>query len=180
MITPIKALSIKQPWAWAISRRAVTYAGKDVENRTWTTEYRGLLAIHASLTWDRAGGDSDMIWTAWGEYIRTTPDRRTASTTLDRRGAEFPTGAIVAVADLDQIHHSASCVRPAYLGEIHPFGPYKCSPWAVGGDGGMYHWRLANVRLLAEPVACTGRLSLWNLPDDVRDAVVEQLAATAR
>ncbi len=38
-----KALSIIQPWA-----SAITYAGKDVENRTWRTNYRGPIAIHAS------------------------------------------------------------------------------------------------------------------------------------
>src|SRR5690606_16078302 len=31
-------------WAWAIM-----HAGKDVENRTWTTPYRGRLRIHAGL-----------------------------------------------------------------------------------------------------------------------------------
>lgn len=38
----MKAISIQQPWAWAI-----LHAGKDVENRTWNTHYRGPLAIHA-------------------------------------------------------------------------------------------------------------------------------------
>lgn len=46
----MKALSIKQPWAWAI-----IYAGKDVENRTWHTDYRGPLLIHASKTFDHDG-----------------------------------------------------------------------------------------------------------------------------
>ena len=36
-------LSIRQPWAWAILN-----AGKNVENRTWRTSYRGELFIHAS------------------------------------------------------------------------------------------------------------------------------------
>lgn len=39
----MKALSVKQPWAWAI-----LFAGKDVENRVWRTHYRGPLVIHAS------------------------------------------------------------------------------------------------------------------------------------
>jgi hypothetical protein len=39
----MKALSIHQPWAWAI-----LHAGKDIENRTWPTRYRGPLLIHAS------------------------------------------------------------------------------------------------------------------------------------
>jgi hypothetical protein len=39
----MKALTIQQPWAWAI-----IHAGKQIENRTWKTRHRGLLAIHAS------------------------------------------------------------------------------------------------------------------------------------
>jgi hypothetical protein len=39
----MKALSIRQPWAWAIF-----YAGKRIENRTWSTNYRGPLLIHAA------------------------------------------------------------------------------------------------------------------------------------
>lgn len=36
------ALSIRQPWAWAI-----LHAGKRIENRTWQTLYRGPFLIHA-------------------------------------------------------------------------------------------------------------------------------------
>ncbi len=172
----MKAITIKQPWAWAITRRATTYAGKDIENRTWTTPYRGLLAIHAGRTWDHAGGDSDVIWKAWAEYVRTTPDRRAASTTLDHTGPEFPRGAIVAVADFQRLHHSVTCVRTGHLGHLHPDGPYSCSLWAIGGNGGMYHWELANVQALREPVACTGRLGLWDLTDEIEAAVRAQLA----
>lgn len=38
----IRALTVKQPAAWAIFHR-----GKDVENRPWATKYRGPLLIHA-------------------------------------------------------------------------------------------------------------------------------------
>ena len=34
---PVKALSIRQPWAWAI-----LHAGKDIENRDWGDWYPGL------------------------------------------------------------------------------------------------------------------------------------------
>lgn len=40
----MKALSIRQPWAWAI-----LLAGKDVENRSWATKFRGRVLIHAAL-----------------------------------------------------------------------------------------------------------------------------------
>lgn len=40
---PTTALSIRQPWAWAIIN-----AGKDIENRDWPTKFRGLVCIHAA------------------------------------------------------------------------------------------------------------------------------------
>lgn len=42
------ALSIQQPWAWAI-----LYLGKRVENRTWRSSFRGRIYIHAGLRFDK-------------------------------------------------------------------------------------------------------------------------------
>lgn len=42
-LLPIKCLTLRQPWAWA-----VVTGLKDVENRSWKTEYRGPLLIHAA------------------------------------------------------------------------------------------------------------------------------------
>ena len=44
-----KALSIKQPWAWAI------FHGKPVENRTRYSKYRGPLWIHVGAAFDYEG-----------------------------------------------------------------------------------------------------------------------------
>lgn len=41
----MKALSIRQPWAWLI-----IHAGKDIENRTWPSGLRGPVLIHAAKT----------------------------------------------------------------------------------------------------------------------------------
>ena len=46
----MKALSIRQPWAWLI-----VHGGKDIENRTWKTNYRGPVLIHASKTFEGVG-----------------------------------------------------------------------------------------------------------------------------
>jgi len=43
----MKAISIRQPWAWLI-----IYAGKDIENRKWKTSYRGPALVHASSWFD--------------------------------------------------------------------------------------------------------------------------------
>ena len=44
------AITIKQPWAWAIFE-----LGKDIENRTWISGYRGKLWIHAGKAYDKKG-----------------------------------------------------------------------------------------------------------------------------
>lgn len=45
----MKALSIRQPWAWLI-----LLAGKDIENRDWPTKLRGRILVHASKGMTRA------------------------------------------------------------------------------------------------------------------------------
>ena len=45
-----KAITIKQPWAWLI-----IHGTKDVENRTWYTDYRGPVFIHTSRLFDQDG-----------------------------------------------------------------------------------------------------------------------------
>lgn len=54
----MKALSIRQPWAWLIVN-----GYKDVENRNWKSSYRGTLLIHTGKT-------PDDIWREhFKEYI---------------------------------------------------------------------------------------------------------------
>jgi hypothetical protein len=49
----MRALSIRQPWAWLI-----LHAGKDIENRDWPTKFRGRVLVHASkgMTQDEWSG----------------------------------------------------------------------------------------------------------------------------
>ncbi|WP_336346556.1 ASCH domain-containing protein [Pseudomonas monsensis] len=44
----MKALSIRQPWAWLI-----LHGGKDIENRSWHTKFRGRFLVHASASCTR-------------------------------------------------------------------------------------------------------------------------------
>jgi hypothetical protein len=46
---PLRGLTVQQPWA-----DSIIYLGKDIENRTRRTTYRGLLLIHAGLRMDQA------------------------------------------------------------------------------------------------------------------------------
>ena len=46
----MKALSIRQPWAWLIVN-----GHKPVENRSWPTKYTGRLLIHAGQRFEQKG-----------------------------------------------------------------------------------------------------------------------------
>jgi len=46
------ALSVRQPYAWAI-----IHGGKDIENRTWHSDVRGPVLIHAARHWHAVGPD---------------------------------------------------------------------------------------------------------------------------
>ena len=67
----LKALSIRQPWAWLIVE-----GWKDVENRTWSTNFRGRFYIHASKTFDDAAYVDlrerrfDLPWPSKSEFCR--------------------------------------------------------------------------------------------------------------
>jgi hypothetical protein len=64
----VKALSIRQPWAWAI-----LHAGKRIENRDWRScHYRGPLLIHAAKGCTRQEYDDAVCDMAKHGLIYTT------------------------------------------------------------------------------------------------------------
>ncbi|OZF33174.1 hypothetical protein CH296_11095 [Rhodococcus sp. 14-2496-1d] len=139
----MKALTVQQPWAWAIM-----HGGKTIENRTQNWNYRGPLAIHAGNRFSKRGADSDLVHNAWhshGSYKYTPGDRDA-----------FVYGAILGVVDLVDVHPEAGC----------------CKPWGESSyveHGGrerkqIVHLVLENPRPLAEPYPCSGALGLWTPP----------------
>lgn len=56
----ITVLSVRQPWAWLLCENL-----KNVENRSWKTNYRGTLYIHAGKSFDW-----DALW--WMSLAVTT------------------------------------------------------------------------------------------------------------
>lgn len=48
-LSNLPILSIRQPWAWLIVN-----GYKDIENRTWSTQFRGKFLIHAGKKWDES------------------------------------------------------------------------------------------------------------------------------
>lgn len=90
---PALALSVRQPWAWAMF-----HAAKDVENRNWRAAFRGRVCIHAS-----AG-------MTLKEYRTALDVMRLAAPTRDLPGMdELQRGGIVGVVDIvDCVTHLES------------------------------------------------------------------------
>lgn len=132
----MKAITVRQPWAWAI-----IHGGKDVENRTRNIAggYRGPLVIHAGKAVSR-------------------DDLHAGMQMLDMLGIERPKGTVLnlgfgvalGVVDLVSTHGEYDC--PGMV----------CSPWAIEGQ---HHLMLANPRPFPEPVPYRGQLGLWYFPD---------------
>jgi hypothetical protein len=165
-VAELRALTVKQPWAHMIA-----HCGKRVENRSWRMDYRGDLAIHAGACsgWDPAGERSPVARAAWRDWSATLPPMNVTGPL--RKGAmHIDFGAVIAVARVAGRHHSDDCMLLEYL--VPPGSVTGCSAWAARGQ---WHIELADVRPLAKPVACRGRLGLWRLPEDVETAVRAQL-----
>jgi len=68
----MKALTIRQPWAWAIF-----HAGKDIENRDWPTRLRGRIAIHAAKGMTRDEYESALFFIQERQILEALPFRYT-------------------------------------------------------------------------------------------------------
>jgi hypothetical protein len=155
------ALTVWQPWATLIALGL-----KDIENRPWTPSRDvrgGPLYIHAGKRWDSDG-------------FRTAADL--AGGAFPRDPDFYPLGAVIARVTLVDSHWSSACLRGKY-GDLHPDGPYQCSRWAMGGNGGLAHWRLSDPVVVPEPVPCRGFQKVWTLPPDVAARVATQLGEVA-
>lgn len=129
----MKALSVKQPWAWLICRGI-----KDIENRTWFTRYHGDLLIHASLELD------DKAW----DYIHGRVDDDIWAMMWDTEFINnLPRGAIVGQVMLTRIMNPVEA-RMRYQ-----------TKWAVG----PYCWHLTNAWRFARPITYKGRLRLFEV-----------------
>lgn len=95
----LKALSIKQPWAWLIVN-----GYKDVENRTWRTNHRGIFLVHAGKKFDKKG--YEFVRRAFPKIPMPPP-------------ADFQRGGIVGQAELVDCFSSARAPDSLwYFGEV--------------------------------------------------------------
>jgi len=136
----MKALSIKQPWAWLICK-----GFKTIENRDWTTAFRGRFYVHAGKVSEATNKE------VLGAILKALSNRQASEFMLalgHRKYPEFPApdnlilGAIIGEVDI------VGCVTES------------ASLWFVGPIGFI----LANPVLYEQPIPCRGKLEFFE-PD---------------
>lgn len=151
-------LTLTQPWA-----SLVAIGAKKIETRSWSTSYRGPLAIHAAKGMPTSAVECCVsepflsVLQAAGFMPPEFP--------LDRPYdvmAWFPRGKVVAVCGL------VDClpIKIYSIGDSAINGtsyPLPAEPERSFGDYsvGRFAWLLADIRALPTPIPAKGALGLW-------------------
>ena len=147
-----KTLTIAQPWA-----TLVAIGAKRIETRSWQTNYRGDIAIHAGKGLVASGGRSGLIGLCNTMHFQQALHEGGFITHNHCDFDAMPTakmefGSIIAVAELHDIRPTTEIADSISQQEL-AFGDY--SP-------GRFAWMLRNVRVLGAPIQAKGALGLWN------------------
>lgn len=111
----MRTLSIRQPWA-----SLILLAGKDIENRNWSTRYRGRILIHAAKGCTRQEFEDAV------QFARSCTRRP-----IDFSLQAIPRGGIVGSVEIvDCVQHSDS---PWFVGRyglvLRDPRPLPFTPW---------------------------------------------------
>ncbi len=127
----MKALTIKEPWATLI-----VDGYKKYEFRSWKTNYRGKILIHAGMSLE-----SDTL-KRFKNYNLTCSK-----------------GAIIGEADL------VDCIKvdEEFINELRKIDSVV---YALSNHSENYAWKLENIIKYDNPICVKGKLGLWNYDTD--------------
>jgi len=121
----MKAISLWQPWASAMALEF-----KKNETRSWHTNYRGPLLIHAAKTFPQAAREFAMTERALGRLPKRLPF-----------GALLGIVNLIDVVRVEEIRHQISAIERLY-------GDYS---------DGRFAWITEGVEVFDTPIPCKGR-----------------------
>ena len=131
----MKVVSIIEPWASLIKEKV-----KYIETRSWKTNYRGKLYIHASL-----------------KKVPKKDERINNLITL-LKDKDFKYGHIIAEATLvDCIYMDEDFISKIKNNNQE----YICGEYSIG----RYAWILEDIKELSKPIPAKGSLGIWNYND---------------
>lgn len=133
----MKALSLWQPWAWLCCTPRPDNPRlpiKDVENRSWHTDFRGRIYIHAARKVEKE---------AFTPHLKLLLNRYPGAWAEAQASVHrWKEGAIIGEVDIVDVVDAA------------------VSPWAVPGHA---HWLLANPRRYELPIPYHGSQRLFEV-----------------
>ena len=142
----MKAITMKQPWA-----SLIVHGIKDIENRSWRTNFRGRVLIHASGSHGR-------------KFSVDLTDAQTkaafATIAKETMFGNMPFGAIIGSVEI------VDCVinHPSIWAEKTENYTVSMNPKIhenITGKKVVYNWVLANPVLFKKPIPAKGKLSFW-------------------
>lgn len=129
----MRVLSIKEPWATLIMD-----GKKSIETRSWKTNYRGELYIHASLS----------------KVTKEVLERKELMNIVSDSNMNY--GKIICKCELvDCIYMTEEYIKKI---KKQNYQEYICGEYKVG----RYAWVLNNVEILEEKIDAKGKLGIWN------------------
>ena len=146
----MKALSIKQPWA-----SLIVHGIKDIENRTWKTNFRGRIYVHASAKPD------PLKFNALTKTQRF--DAETSPNSFDPLYFDdLPVSSIIGEVDIVDcvINHSSIWAEKMEVDVCPNTGVQILRK----GQKYIWNWVLANPVRYEKPIPAKGKLSFWE-PD---------------
>lgn len=162
----MRALTLWQPWA-----SAITHGLKTVETRSWRTDYRGPLAIHAAQRSPRALEWPDGLLEVMHGHFNWTA---------------VPLGRVVCVCELVDVVSTEEfglAVEERPLKLLHEvIEGAQMEAWDLereliwgNFEPGRYAWLLGSIERISRPFRVKGARGLWEMePADAR------LAANAK
>lgn len=151
----MKAITLTQPWA-----SLVAAGQKRIETRSWSTSYRGPIAIHAAKTFPgSAKRFCEARAVSWALGWRACGPEITQEW-MDYMAAQIkslPLGCVIATANLVRCVNTELIERyvQPFTEQERNFGNY---------DPRRYGFLLDSVVALPEPIPAKGALSLWEWP----------------
>ena len=134
----MKAITLTQPWA-----TLVAIGAKQYETRSWSTNYRGPLAIHAAKGFPK-----------WARELCWTNPFFGALQEHNLNEHNLPLGAVVAVVFLGGILHTEDAWN---IGDQErAFGDYSPK---------RYAWLFGSYQRFNVPQPAKGALGLWEWPE---------------
>ncbi len=160
----MKALTLTQPWATLVAIEA-----KRIETRSWSTNYRGPLAIHAAKGFPEEAQFicfQDPVF----RFILSEHDLiELGKPYLGKH--KFPLGCVIATCELvgvDQFGHWVNDRKPMVWGKGKYIFELTDQERAFGDYSiGRFGWFLANVKRLETPIPVRGSLGLWDWNEQV-------------